>query len=396
MVQRLLVLSPIEPISRDSGMLIPIWELVHTLGSRAPVDLVTFADAPQPQQHTDWGRVFRVPKRSKWGYYATSAGWRGAKSAGLPRPVYPYAHTAAKSLVRSLLHEEDYSRLLCYLGHVAPLVPTGLAVPRFLVVQDVLHHVMKLNTEYEGSLMRRIASRREVARMREYERRWYSQFDACSVVSNAEARRLEPLLGDRGKIHVIPNGVAIGPDAPDPENSPPLRRRLVYIGALDSPRNSRGVEWLLEEILPLIRREVDVTVDIVGRAPPPGLVKLVRGLKGVQLTGRVENTAYYLNEDAIFVSTNRAGTGIRNGVLEAMASGVPCIATSVSLEGLEGISGQDYIVCDDSETFAWETASLVRSPSSAARLGRAGQELVRARYSWGAYQERVLSMMELP
>jgi glycosyltransferase involved in cell wall biosynthesis len=314
----------------------------------------------------------------------------------VPRAVFPYDSRNARREAERLLGSHRFDRVLCYLPHVASLVPPDSSVRRFLVVQDVAHHVMSLNQRYAKNRFSSLARRWEVERMKAFEEAIYPRFEGCSVVSEAEADRLEGLLGTRRGIHVIPNGVAKMDDAPDSSSAPPCRRRLVYIGSMEGARNVEGATWLLTDIFPEIRKSVpDVALDIVGRNPPRALEELGQSARGVRVTGRVDSAASYLGEDAIFVSTNRVGTGIRNAVLEALGAGVPCLATPASLEGISGSRGTHYLVCEDAAEFAWEAVRLLRAPEAAADLGAAGQRLAREKYDWDQYFDQMAAMMEL-
>jgi glycosyltransferase involved in cell wall biosynthesis len=71
-----------------------------------------------------------------------------------------------------------------------------------------------------------------------------------------------------------------------------------------------------------------------------------------------------------------------------MAAGVPVVSTSVGAEGLECDPGRNILIADSPEEFAGRCLELLESSEARARIGGAGQQLVRTRFSWEQVVER--------
>lgn len=56
---------------------------------------------------------------------------------------------------------------------------------------------------------------------------------------------------------------------------------------------------------------------------------------GVEVTGQVPEMADYLHQATVCVISMRTGFGIKNKTLEAMAAGIPVVASDRGLEGLK-------------------------------------------------------------
>jgi glycosyltransferase involved in cell wall biosynthesis len=78
----------------------------------------------------------------------------------------------------------------------------------------------------------------------------------------------------------------------------------------------------------------------------------------------------------------RSGGGSRLKILEAAASGVPVVSTTVGAEGLELLPDREILIADTPAAFADSILRLLREPDLRRRLGAAAREKVVARYGW--------------
>jgi glycosyltransferase involved in cell wall biosynthesis len=78
----------------------------------------------------------------------------------------------------------------------------------------------------------------------------------------------------------------------------------------------------------------------------------------------------------------RAGSGLQNKVLEAMATGTPVVATSRAVAGLMVRDGEHVVVANEADTIAAAALALIRAPDRARTLARAARALVERAYRW--------------
>ena len=140
-----------------------------------------------------------------------------------------------------------------------------------------------------------------------------------------------PLAG----VKVIPNGVDLTRFRPTSPGSPPTRQAslVLYIGRLNF---QKGVDVLLaawrdvQELLPESQRARLVIVGAgPGRAQLEGLTASLDVAKSVTFVGEQSDVAAWLRRGDVAVLPSR-WEGMPNALLEAMASGLPCVATRVS------------------------------------------------------------------
>jgi glycosyltransferase involved in cell wall biosynthesis len=151
---------------------------------------------------------------------------------------------------------------------------------------------------------------------------------------------------------------------------------------MDFKPNEDAVKWFVKDILPLIRRQrPDATFQIIGRNPTDAVRQLAE-VHGVEVTGFVEDFRPLVARASVYVCPLRAGSGMKNKTLEAMAMGKAIVTTAEGASGIGGNDGIEYALADSAEAFAARVCQLMSSPAERARLGTAARSLAAARYSW--------------
>lgn len=200
---------------------------------------------------------------------------------------------------------------------------------------------------------------------------------AVSAVDRDELLRIAP----RARIAVVPNSVDVRQYAPR-EAPPDGPLTLLFTGKMDFRPNVDAVVWFCREVLPLIRATLpSARFQIVGRDPTPA-VRRLGGLPGVEVVGPVPDDRPFLAGAHVYVVPMRVGGGVRLKVLQAMAAGVPIVATTLGYEGVAASPGEHLVVADHPEKFARAVGQLVSSPGAASPMLAAARRLVEERYDW--------------
>ncbi|MCG2659644.1 MAG: glycosyltransferase, partial [Kiritimatiellae bacterium] len=66
----------------------------------------------------------------------------------------------------------------------------------------------------------------------------------------------------------------------------------------------------------------------------------------IVVTGEVQDIRPYLARAKVFICPIRIGSGFRAKILEAMASGVPVVSTSLGAEGIPSGGGETLLLAD--------------------------------------------------
>jgi glycosyltransferase involved in cell wall biosynthesis len=274
--------------------------------------------------------------------------------------------------------------------HVTSWALAGLgrattAVPSVLTSFDAWH----LNVEAGAALarlFRRPLIRAEARRIRLFEAEEFAHFSRVVVVSEQDREALSA-LNPTLQISVISNGVDTQFFSPTHRRAAADQDRIVFTGHMGYPPNIVAANYLARQLLPRVRAARPAAhVVIVGREPAPAVVEL-RSLDGVRVTGEVEDIRPWLASARVFACPMLTGTGIKNKLLEAMASALPCVATPLALQGLAVESGKEVLVGESPDELAAQILRVLGDEALAVSVGRAACEYVRSQHTWtGAAQ----------
>jgi glycosyltransferase involved in cell wall biosynthesis len=202
-------------------------------------------------------------------------------------------------------------------------------------------------------------------------------------------RDRENLLGKSDQSEIVPQGV----DYDYWKRSlPPSRRNcIVFSGVMSYHPNADAALFLLDSILPLVRKVCpQLEIMIVGRDPSLELVKVAKSYSDVTVTGAVDDVRPYLERADVFVAALRFASGVQNKVLEALAMEIPVVTTPVVAGGLrvEGMEPQ-LVIGRNAEEIAACILRLLANSEERARLSTEGRRFVEAHCSWSRSAEKL-------
>lgn len=201
------------------------------------------------------------------------------------------------------------------------------------------------------------------------------------VVSAEDASRLADVSGPV-PCTVVPNGVDVDFFRGD-DRAVPVPYSLVYAGGMNWFPNRDGIQWLVQEVWPvLVAAEPRRTLTIIGTSPPPEALALAARDSRVTVTGFVPDVRPYIERASAYICPIRVGGGTRLKVLDALSMGRPLIATELSVDGLEMVPETHYLRADSPAAFADGLARLDQDAALGRALAQHGRAHVESRYSW--------------
>lgn len=193
------------------------------------------------------------------------------------------------------------------------------------------------------------------------------------------------------KTAVVPNGIDL--EYFRPAEARATSPAVIFTGAMDYLPNVDAVRYFCDEILPRVRREVsDTRFYIVGLNPTADVRRLADNAN-VVVTGTVPDVRPYYERASVCVAPLRIGRGVQNKVLQAMALGMPVVASSVAQRGLQAEPGRHLYVEDDPAAFASRITGLLSSPEERLAMGRRARAFVEGHHAWDSSGARLDAMI---
>ncbi|MBL8175193.1 MAG: glycosyltransferase [Bryobacterales bacterium] len=239
----------------------------------------------------------------------------------------------------------------------------------------------------ERNPAKRIVAKRTARLLEGCERDLIAGCDGHTTASERERDILRQRFPD-ASLHVIPNGVETAYYEGDGVEQRSRQRSLLFVGSMDYHANIDAVRWFAAETWPLIVKEIrDCVFTVVGRSPGPAIRALANG--GIRVTGTVDDVRPYYKDAFAVVVPLRIGSGTRLKILEAMAAGVPVIASRLGAEGIDAIHERHILIADTPEETAAAVRRLRAHPEAGARLAEEAHRLVRNNYDWSVVGARL-------
>lgn len=294
----------------------------------------------------------------------------------LPWQVTYYLDRRIQQKVEQLLTQTTFDVIHVQLARMAPFVQQWSKTPKVLDFIDALSLNMARRAQQEQKLVSWLFAS-EAKRMQQYERELTSEFHQLMVCSAIDRHT----IGSFPNLHIVPNGV-------DLENFPFVAaarqpNTIIFTGNMRYFPNVNAAQYFINEVLPLIRAVIpQVQFTIVGPNLPIDLQK--QFLKaGVTLAGFVSNVHDYLQRAAVAIAPMRAGSGIQNKVLEAMATGTPVVATPFGVGSLPAESGKHLLIANDAAEFSQAVIRLLSDRTLNQEIAINARQLVEHHFTWG-------------
>jgi glycosyltransferase involved in cell wall biosynthesis len=380
---RVLIASTEAPLAPLGGLRQPLRELLLRLRHRHDIELLAYRWPEQAEERIDGVRAtyIRVPVRSRLArsgsFLAASAHGRPLRALELERPMRRH--------VQAALARETFDAVHIAGLPLATLAHQVRAIPSAMVVLDAWH----LNAQAEiasASLLARPLKAIEHRNTVRFERTNLRHFDRVVTVSETDARALRS-LDPKIRTCVIPNGVDATLFAPDGRT--PERHLVVFVGTMSWAPNVQAARHMARDILPRVQAVVpDARLAVVGRGIAPTVADELGAYPGVSVIGEVPDVRAWLSRAHVGVCPMVSGTGIKNKLLEAMASGVPSVATSLACQGIDDLTEEQVLMADNADTFASCVVRIFEDDGLAERLATEGRSHVLRLHTWEGMSER--------
>lgn len=191
---------------------------------------------------------------------------------------------------------------------------------------------------------------------------------ARHVFTLADADRAGLKLDEFSHVTTLPLVTSVTPPqapAEDPGGDAALHDAGL-IGSWGWAANRAGLDWFLQQVVPLLPE--DFKIAVAGRlgATPPDVPRNVR------FVGRVPDARAFVRSCRVVPLVSRTGTGVQLKSIETFELGLPAVATGNALRGIAAIP-ENCMRADDPEGFAVALRTQVERARAGADLRLEGR-----------------------
>lgn len=243
--------------------------------------------------------------------------------------------------------------IVCRVSLMASIYDTlRSAAPSAKLIFDTvdLHHIRETQ---EARLSKSDALEKQAQATKEKEYALIKKCDETWVVSETERLALQSTFPEKTIRRV--------------SNIHPLRQRtptfserkdILFVGNFRHPPNADGLQWFLQTSWPIVHaKNPAIRLNIAGASAPENLVKISEGMN-VVFHGHVDDIEKMIDASRINIAPLRYGAGAKGKISQALASGLPTIATTIATDGMFLVDQQSVLLADNAQAFSSAILSL--------------------------------------
>ncbi|RJT35093.1 glycosyltransferase [Mesorhizobium waimense] len=213
--------------------------------------------------------------------------------------------------------------------------------PSIFVAHNVEHRSAQENAAAAGSAFQRLLFRREARLLERVEERLCRRARFVFTLADEDRAALGVAADDRS----VALPLVTRADAPARAGQRRIECDAALIGTWTWQPNRIGLDWFLGKVVPHLKP--DFRIRIAGGMPSG----IISAHPSVEFVGRVPDAQAFVRTAAVIPLISTAGSGVQLKTIETFELGLPSVATSRSLRGIDH-RPDNCVVTDDPVAFA--------------------------------------------
>lgn len=275
-----------------------------------------------------------------------------------------------------LIHAETF--------YVMPHIPKT-SIPILLVEQTIEYLVYRhFADEFRTPFLKQLLYL-DVYKMKYWELKYWRKAKRVVAMSDEDKKTMIYQIPSLD-VDIVPNGV-------DSEyfskkvcerSKQPI---ILYLGNFTWLQNREAVKILKNEVWPKIKKQIpNSKLWVIGKDARNFFAELESENIRVDEVNDVRE-AY--QSASVLVAPIYGGGGTRYKNLEAFASNLPVVTTSLGIGGTDAKDGEEVIIRDDPQDIAKATVDLLTDEKLYKRIAHNAYEMVREKYDWDPIAEKL-------
>jgi len=291
--------------------------------------------------------------------------------------------TEENQAIKDELTSHKYDLIHAETFYVMPHIPKT-DIPILLVEQTIEYLVYKHYVEKQALKLLRPILKIDVMKLKYWETFFWRGAKKVVAMSDSDKKQMDKLSPGLS-IDIVPNGI----DAKFfEERKKQTVPKVLYVGNFTWLQNIEAVTDLVEKVWPKIKKEVpEAVLWIVGMH----MTDYIKNLKSkdIEVTEGMPDIREAYRNSSVLVTPIKGPGGTRLKILEAMASSLPVVTTTVGAEGLGVENDREALINDNLEDLAKSAVRVLKNETLAKRLGETGRKFVEEQYTWEKSAEKL-------
>lgn len=377
----ILVVSSYLPYPLTSGGHIRLYNLLKQLAKNHTLTLV--CEKRQFQANDDIKEVkkfckeiFVVDRLKQWSLQTIAKTGFSA---------YPFLLTGHKSnkmkkIIQKLLEKEKFDLIHVETFYVMQNLPKT-SLPTVLVEHNIEYLVYKRFAQFSKIALRPLFYI-DVMKLSYWEKYYWKKAIKLVAVSEEEKSIMQ-----RNDVAIVSNGVDINKFTIRSLDKKFKDKKVLFIGDFKWMQNRDAVKFILQEIWPILQREWNsesgkLILWIVGKHIPQALKEMARDSNIIFDEHAPKETEEIFKQASVLLSPVRVGGGTSYKILEAMASGVPVVTTTLGREGIKAQEDKEIVIADSAYELAEKLIKVLSNEKLYNDIATNARKLIEAQYDW--------------
>lgn len=379
----ILVISSYLPYPLTSGGHIRLYNLLKNLAKNHQIILVCekrqFQTKDDIQEVNKFCKeIFVVDRVKQWSLKNI------AKTGFSPYPFLLIGHKSdkMKRIIQTLLDKKTFDLIHIETFYVMQNLPQTF-LPTILVEHNIEYLVYKRFAQFAKIALRPLLYI-DVLKLTYWEKYYWRKATKLVAVSEEEKKLMQ-----RNDVAIVSNGVDTSKYqiANIKYQISKKEKRVLFIGDFKWIQNRDAVKFILQEIWPILQREWNskngkLLLWVVGKNIPQTLKELATDSNIIFDEHAPKETEEIFKQSTILLSPVRVGGGTSYKILEAMASGIPVVTTSLGKEGIKAHLDNDILIADTAQFLAEKLMTTLSNEKIYKDIANNARKLIETEYDW--------------
>ncbi|MDY6838324.1 MAG: glycosyltransferase [Thermodesulfobacteriota bacterium] len=252
-----------------------------------------------------------------------------------------------------------------FLGHVFSAIPPETPALRVILTHDVRHERVR---DFEK---KRIPILGESELDLQKEKRLLAGAQLLLAIQEEDAASLKDMM-PQCEVLTVPMPAVLKSTLANQVSG-----RCLFVGSLAN-HNVYGLNWLLENVWPLVLRSVPyATLHVCGTV----CHTITKEAQNVSFLGRVDDLITEYGAAQVCLVPLIVGSGLKIKLVEALSYGRVCVSTPIGVQGIRDIQDKAVVVADSAQSFAMAVQRILTDTDKRRSMEEQARSFVSARLS---------------